>query len=72
MNANSTIIPQHTLFCDLHYYSMSYFAVNPEVIVHSTGARTSSGRLAESTNRTVSSTEAPLDMAVLTTERKAA
>jgi hypothetical protein len=51
---------------------MSYFSIKPEVNVHPAGARTSSGRLAESTNRTVSSTEAPLAMAVLTTERKAA
>ena len=35
-------------------------------------AGASSGRLADSTDRTVSSTEAPFALAVLTTERKAA
>ena len=42
------------------------------VIAHPTPARTSTGRLADSTNRTVSSTEARLALAVLTTDRKAA
>ena len=43
-----------------------------EVIAHPTLAKVSSGRLADSTNRRVSRTEAPLALAVLTTERKAA
>ena len=42
------------------------------VIAHPTPARTSTGRLADSTNRTVSSTEARSALAVLTTDRKAA
>ena len=41
-------------------------------IAHPTPASVSLGRLADITNRTVSSTEARLALAVLTTERKAA
>ena len=42
------------------------------VIAHPSPASASPGRLADITNRTVSSTEARLAFAVLTTERKAA
>ena len=42
------------------------------VIAHPAPASDSPGRLADITNRTVSSTEARLAFAVLTTERKAA
>lgn len=42
------------------------------VIAHPTLAMCSTGSLVDSTNRKVSSTEAPLTFAVLTTERKAA
>ena len=42
------------------------------VIAHPAPASASPGRLADITNRTVSSTEARLAFAVLTTERKAA
>jgi hypothetical protein len=45
---------------------------NRLVIAHPAPARVSPGRLADITNRTVSSTEARLAFAVLTTERKAA
>src|SRR5208337_1815713 len=41
----------------------------PEVIAHPAPASASPGRLVDSTNRTVSSTEAPFALAVLTTER---
>ena len=47
-------------------------ALKEIVIAHPTLAKVSSGRLADSTNRRVSRTEAPLALAVLTTERKAA
>ena len=43
-----------------------------KVIAHPTRAIGSTGSLAASTNRTVSRTEAPLALAVLATERKAA
>ena len=43
-----------------------------KVIAHPAPASASPGRLADITNRTVSSTEARLAFAVLTTERKAA
>ena len=42
------------------------------VIAHPTLAMCSTGSLVDRTNRKVSSTEAPLTFAVLTTERKAA
>jgi hypothetical protein len=46
--------------------------VSRVVIAHPAPASASPGRLADITNRTVSSTEARLAFAVLTTERKAA
>jgi hypothetical protein len=52
---------------------MRYVAGHSEIVItHLVSAIASMGRLADSTNRTVSSTEAPLAFAVLTTERKAA
>ena len=63
---------------DDRLYIVSRYAVagrrrcSSQVIAHPTPARTSTGRLADSTNRTVSSTEARLALAVLTTDRKAA
>src|SRR5208283_324412 len=49
-----------------------YLQSTTRVIAHPAPASASPGRLVDSTNRTVSSTEAPFALAVLTTERKAA
>jgi peptidoglycan/LPS O-acetylase OafA/YrhL len=53
-------------------FVVSIFLCKYFVIAHPTPAKSSSVRLVDSTNRTVSRTDAPLAFAVLTTERKAA
>jgi len=61
-------IEHSTQFCGEAFTS----AVRISVIAHPTRVIGSTGVLAASTRRTVSSTDAPLAFAVLTTERKAA